>query len=130
VLADRGEGPPQVILMATGSEVSLCIGAYETLVAEGVAARVVSMPSWDLFEMQDQAYRDQVLPPSVTARLAVEEAAEMGWARYVGLTGEVIAMRSFGASAPIKALEDKFGFTPEKVLEAARRQLARGKPAA
>jgi transketolase len=130
VLADRGEGPPQVILMATGSEVSLCIGAYEALCAEGVAARVVSMPSWDLFEQQDQAYRDQVLPPDVTARLAVEEAAEMGWDRYVGLKGEVIAMRSFGASAPIKALEDKFGFTPEKVLEAARRQLAHGQPKA
>jgi transketolase len=130
ILHDAEGGAPQVILMATGSEVSLCIGAYEALCAEGVAARVVSMPSWDLFEQQDQAYRDQVLPPDVTARLAVEEAAEMGWDRYVGLKGEVIAMRSFGASAPIKALEDKFGFTPEKVLEAARRQLAHGQPKA
>ena len=123
VLADSGEGPPQLILMGTGSEVSLCIGAYETLAAEGARVRVVSMPSWDLFEQQDAAYRRHVLPPQVTARLAVEEAAELGWDRYVGFEGEVIAMRSFGASAPIKALEDKFGFTPEKVLAAARRLL-------
>ncbi len=126
VLADAGEGAPDVILMGTGSEVSLCVGAYETLAAEGVKARVVSMPSWDLFERQDQAYRDSVLPPQVTARLAVEAAAELGWDRYVGSAGEVIAMRSFGASAPIKALDETFGFTPEKVLAAARRQLARG----
>ena len=127
VLADGGDGAPQVILMATGSEVSLCVTAYETLKAEGVRARVVSMPSWDLFERQDEAYRNHVLPPQVTARLAVEEAAELGWDRYVGLAGEVIAMRTFGASAPIKALEDKFGFTPDKVLAAARRQLNAGK---
>jgi transketolase len=122
VLADgAGGGDPEVILMGTGAEVALCVAAYEQLVAHGVKARVVSMPSWALFERQDQAYRDQVLPPQVTARLAVEEASPLGWDRYVGPKGEIIAMHSFGASAPGKALRAKFGFTPEKVLEAARR---------
>ena len=125
VLADNG-GAPQVILMATGSEVSLCVEAYEQLVSEGVRARVVSLPSWDLFEAQDEAYRRSVLPPEVTARLAVEAAAQLGWDRYVGPAGEVIAMRSFGSSAPIKDLHARFGFTPQHVLEAARRQIANG----
>jgi len=124
VLADGGGSPPELILMATGSEVSLCVQAYETLAAEGVRARVVSMPSWELFEAQEEAYRRAVLPPEVTARVAVEEAAALGWDRYVGASGEILAMRSFGASAPGKAVQGKFGFTVEHVLEAARRQLS------
>ncbi len=127
VLADAGGGPPELILMASGSEVTLCVGAYEALAAEGVRIRLVSMPSWELFEAQDERYRRSVLPPETTARVAVEAAAALGWDRYVGPAGEVIAMHSFGASAPIKALQGKFGFTPEKVLEAARRQLGRTK---
>jgi transketolase len=130
-LADNANGgAPEIILMGTGSEVSLCVQAYERLVAEGVRARVVSMPSWDLFEAQDEAYRRAVLPPEVTARVAVEEAAAMGWDRYAGPTGEILAMRSFGASAPGKALEARFGFTVEYALAAARRQLAGGAAAA
>ena len=124
VLADCQGRTPEVILMATGSEVALCIEAYERLTAEGVAARVVSMPSWDLFEDQDDAYRSGVLPPGVTARVAVEEAAPLGWDRYAGPSGEIIAMRRFGASAPIKDLSAKFGFTGEHVYQAARRQLS------
>jgi transketolase len=120
VLAESGEGRPQIILMATGSEVSLVVGAYEALAKEGVRARVVSMPCWELFEEQPEAYRRSVLPPEVTARLAVEQAAVLGWDRYVGPQGKVIGMHTFGASAPISALLGKFGFTPEKVLEAAR----------
>ena len=124
VLADASDGVPELILMASGSEVSLCVAAYEALAAEGVRVRLVSMPSWDLFEAQDEAYRHSVLPPDVTARVAVEAAAALGWDRYVGPAGEIIAMHTFGASAPIKALQTKFGFTPEQVLAAARRQLA------
>jgi transketolase len=124
VLADGGAGAPEVILMATGSEVSLCVEAYERLIAEGVRARVVSMPSWELFEAQDEAYRRAVLPPAVAARVAVEEAAALGWDRYAGPSGEVLAMRCFGASAPIKAVQARFGFTAHHVLDAARRQLA------
>ena len=126
VLADAEGGPPDVILMGTGSEVALCVGAYEALKAEGVRARVVSMPSWDLFEHQDQAYRDEVLPPDVTGRVAVEQGAKLGWDRYVGAGGAVIAMHTFGASAPAAALATKFGFTPERVLEEARKQAGRG----
>jgi transketolase len=122
VLADSDDSDPTVILIASGSEVSLCVQAYEKLKAEGVAARVVSMPSMDLFESQDQAYREQVLPPQVSGRVAVEAAAALGWDRYVGPTGEIIAMRSFGASAPIEALKTRFGFTLDHVYEAARRQ--------
>ena len=123
VLACTDYPIPQVILLATGSEVSLALEAHETLVAEGVASRVVSMPSWELFEEQDQEYRDFVLPPKVTARVAVEAAAPMGWDRYVGAGGEVIAMHSFGASAPIGPVMKHFGFTAEHVCEAARRQI-------
>lgn len=122
VLADSGK-TPAVILIATGSELSLAVEAYEKLAAEGVAARVVSMPSWELFEEQPQSYRDEVLPPSVTARVAVEAASPIGWHRYVGLTGEVVCMNGFGASAPASALMKKFGFTVDAVLDAARRQL-------
>ena len=111
ILADAEGGKPQVILIATGSEVYLCIDAYEKLKAEGIRARVVSLPSWDLFDRQDQSYRDQVLPPDVTARVAVEQAAVLGWAQYVGPKGRIIGMRSFGASAPLKDLQKKFGFT-------------------
>ncbi|WP_411288705.1 transketolase-like TK C-terminal-containing protein, partial [Phenylobacterium sp.] len=118
------EGPAEIILLATGSEVAACVTVHERLVAEGVRCRVVSMPSWELFEAQDPSYRRQVLPDQVTARVAVEAAAPMGWDRYVGAAGEVVAMRSFGASAPFAALESKFGFTPAYIYEAARRQLA------
>jgi transketolase len=119
ILADAEGGKPQVILMATGSEVNLCIDAYEKLKQEGIKARVVSMPSWDIFEHQDQRYRELVLPPEVTARVAVEQASTLGWAQYVGAEGRVIGMRAFGASAPLKDLQKKFGFTPEAVIEAA-----------
>jgi len=120
VLADAEGGRPQVILMATGSEVSLCIDAYEKLKQEGIRARVVSMPSWDIFEHQNQSYREQVLPPEVTARVAVEQASTLGWAQHVGAEGRVIGMRTFGASAPLKDLQKKFGFTSEAVMHAAR----------
>ncbi len=120
VLADAADGQPQIILMATGSEVSLVVGAYEALTAEGIRARVVSMPSWELFEKQPEEYRRRVLPPEVATRLAVEQAAVIGWDRYVGPAGRVIGMHTFGASAPLSALLGKFGFTPDKVLEAAR----------
>jgi transketolase len=105
--------------------VSLAVSAYEELVRDGVGARVVSMPSWNLFERQDQAYRDSVLPPSVTRRVAVEQASTFGWERYTGLTGAIIGMDTFGASAPLKDLQKKFGFTPEAVVAAAREQLGR-----
>ena len=119
VLADAEGGKPQVILLATGSEVSLCVDAYEKLKQEGIPARVVSMPSWDIFEHQDKAYRDQVLPPAVTARVAVEQASTFGWAQYVGPQGRIIGMRTFGASAPLKDLQKKFGFTPDAVVQVA-----------
>ncbi len=125
ILADSPGGAPEVILMATGSEVSLIVGAQDALEKEGIRSRTVSMPSWDLFEQQSKEYRDSVLPPEIEARLGVEQGAAMGWDRYVGLKGTIIAMHSFGASAPLSALLTKFGFTPEKVLEAAR-ALARG----
>ena len=125
VLADSGGGPPELILIATGSEVSLCVGVYEKLASEGVKARVVSMPSWELFEQQDEAYRAAVLPPAVTRRVAVEQASTLGWERYTGLRGAIIGMKTFGASAPLKELLVKFGFTPEHVYAAAKQQLAR-----
>ncbi len=120
VLADAEGGKPQVILLATGSEVSICVDAYEKLKQEGIQSRVVSMPSWDIFEHQDKAYRDQVLPPAVTARVAVEQASTFGWSQYVGPQGRVIGMHTFGASAPLKDLQKKFGFTPDAVIQAAR----------
>ncbi|MEP6967131.1 MAG: transketolase, partial [Pseudomonadota bacterium] len=126
VLAGGRDERPEVILIATGAEVGLAVGAYERLVAEGIAARVVSLPSWELFEAQDRAWRDHVLPPDVTARVTVEAASPLGWDRYAGPTGEIIAMRSFGASAPIGPLMTHFGFTVEAVYEAARRQLGKG----
>ena len=116
---------PDVILMASGSEVSLCVAAYEQLTKDGVKARVVSMPSWELFEHQSQAYRDSVLPPSVVARVAVEQAATFGWDRYVGASGSIIGMKTFGASAPLKELQKKFGFTLERVVAEAKAQVGR-----
>jgi transketolase len=126
VLADS-EGTPDVILIGTGSEVQLCVAAYESLTAEGIKARVVSMPSWDLFERQDEAYRNSVLIPDVLARVAVEQGSVIGWDRYSGSSGTIIGMHTFGSSAPIKDLQTKFGFTPEKVAQAARDQIARHK---
>ena len=120
ILAEAEGGTPQVILMATGSEVSLCIDACEKLKAEGVRARVVSIPSWNLFDDQDQSYRDQVLPPEVTARVAVEQAAAFGWERYTGSRGRIIGMRSFGTSAPLKDLQKKFGFTADAIAQTAK----------
>jgi transketolase len=128
VLADPPDGDePEVILIASGSEVSLCVDAHEELLAEGIRSRVVSMPSWDLFEDQPQAYRDSVLPPDITARVAVEQASTFGWERYVGWSGRVIGMKTFGASAPLKELQRKFGFEPERVAETVRELLGRRK---
>jgi transketolase len=124
VLAEAPSGRPDVLLMATGSEVALCLGAYDQLTKDGVNARVVSMPSWELFEQQSQAYRESVIPPDVTARVAVEQASTFGWAHYTGATGAIIGMRTFGASAPLKALETKFGFTPDHLVAVAKAQIA------
>jgi len=125
VLADAEDGRPDVLLLASGSEVALCIAAYEQLKLEGVKTRVVSMPSWDLFERQDGRYLEEVLPAAVKARVSVEAASALGWERYVGRHGEIIAMRSFGLSAPGKAVAAHFGFDVAHVLAAARRQLER-----
>jgi transketolase len=126
ILVDS-DGKLDVILMGTGSEVSLCVEAYEQLKAQGIKARVVSMPSLDLFERQDETYRNQVLPPRVKARVSVEAASTFGWSHYVGPTGVAIGMHRFGASAPIKDLLKKFGFTTEKVVAAARATIAQSK---
>jgi transketolase len=123
ILADAPDGKPDVLLLASGSEVALCLAAHEQLKTAGTKARVVSMPSWELFDDQPQEYRDLVLPPQVTARVSVEQASAFGWARYVGASGHSIGMRSFGASAPLKDLVKKFGFTPEHVVAAAKEQL-------
>jgi len=126
-LADAPDGKPEVILMGTGSEVALCVTAYEQLQSEGIKARVVSMPSWDIFEKQSDDYKKQVLPPAIKARVSVEAASTFGWSQYVGPTGKMIGMHRFGASAPIKDLLKKFGFTPDKVVEAARAAIAASK---
>jgi transketolase len=123
VLADASDGKPDVLLLATGSEVSLCLDASEQLTQEGVKVRVVSMPSWELFERQPQAYRDSVIPPDVTTRVSVEQASTFGWSRYVGPAGISIGMTTFGASAPLQQLQKKFGFTTTHVVEAVRRLL-------
>jgi len=120
VLADASEGRPEIILIATGSELSLAVQAHETLIAEGISSRVVSMPSWDIFDEQSADYRDSVLPPTVRARVAIEQASTFGWERYVGQEGRVIGMHTFGASAPLKELQRKFGFEPERVLAIAK----------
>jgi transketolase len=125
VLADAPGGAPEVLLLGTGSEVSLCVAAHEQLAKDGVKSRVVSMPSWELFDRQDKAYKDSVLPPSVSARVSVEQGSTLGWERYVGSGGRAIGMRTFGASAPLKDLQKKFGFAPESVVAAAKEQLSR-----
>jgi transketolase len=126
VLADAPGGKPDVILIATGSELSLAAQAHEQLIAEGVRSRVVSMPSWDIFENQSQDYRHSVLPPDVLARVAIEQASTFGWERYVGAKGRVIGMHTFGASAPLKELQKKFGFEPDQVVSIAKALLAEG----
>jgi len=121
VLADAQGKKPQLILIASGSEVALALEAYQKLSAEGIGVRLVSMPSWDLFEKQSQSYRDEVLPPEVTARLAIEAATPFGWERYVGTKGDVIGLKRFGASAPYKALAEHFGFTAANIVQRARK---------
>ena len=125
VLADAPGGNPEVILIASGSELCLAVEAYGKLVAEGIRARVVSMPSWEIFDRQTQEYRDSVLPPQVKARVAVEQASTFGWERYVGSSGRVIGMHTFGASAPLKALQEKFGFEPARVVASAKELLGK-----
>jgi transketolase len=130
ILAEAPNGTPEVLLLATGSEVALCLEAYEQLKAEGIQARVVSMPSWEIFEYycrHHPEYREHVLPAAVTARVSVEQASTLGWARYVGSTGRTIGMETFGASAPLKALQRKFGFTPASIVTAAKEQRAHGR---
>jgi transketolase len=124
VLADPPNGDPEVILIATGSEVSLCVEAYEQLTQDGVRARVVSMPSWELFDDQDKRYRESVFPPNVRARVSVEEASDFGWSKYTGTHGHNLCIETFGASAPLKQLLKKFGFTVERVVAAAKSQIA------
>jgi transketolase len=128
VLAEADGGAPEVILLATGSEVHLALAAREELQSEGIGTRVVSMPCWELFDRQPQAYRDEVLLPTVKARVSVEEASTLGWDRYVGDGGAVIGMHTFGASAPLKQLLTKFGFTPDQVAQTARECLALTRP--
>jgi transketolase len=125
VMADTPGGPPEIVLIASGSEASLVVEAHETLAAQGIRSRIVSMPSWDVFEHQPQSYRDDVLPPAVKARIAVEQGSVLGWDRYVGAGGRIIGMKTFGASAPLKELQRKFGFEPEKVVTAALEVLGR-----
>jgi transketolase len=125
VLADAADGSPEVIIIASGSEVSLAVQAHENLLTEGIRSRVVSMPSWEIFDHQTQAYRDSVLPPDVKARVAVEQASTLGWERYVGTSGQVVGMNTFGASAPLKELQKKYGFEPGHVVAAVKQQLGR-----
>jgi transketolase len=124
-MADAPDRSPEIILIASGSEVALIVQAHETLTAQGIRSRVVSMPSWDIFEQQPQSYRDGVLLPAVKARLAVEQGSVLGWDRYVGPAGRVIGMKTFGASAPLKELQRKFGFEPERVVAVAMELLGR-----
>lgn len=126
ILADTPDGLPDVLLLASGSEVALCVQAYEQLTAGGIKTRVISIPSWELFEQQSQEYRDNVIPPSVTARVSVEQASTFGWARFTGLGGARLGMKTFGASAPLQELQRKFGFTVESVVAAAREQVQPG----
>jgi transketolase len=125
VMSDAPGGAPEIILIASGSEVALVVSAHEALAAQGIRSRVVSMPSWDIFEHQPQSYRDGVLPPKVAARIAVEQGSVLGWERYVGAAGRVIGMKTFGASAPLKELQRKFGFEPERVVAVAKEMLGR-----
>ena len=123
VMADATGGPPEIILIASGSEVSLVVAAHEVLASQGIRSRVVSMPSWDIFEHQPQSYRESVLPAEIKARIAVEQGSALGWDRYVGAAGRVIGMETFGASAPLKELQRKFGFEPERIVDLAREML-------
>jgi transketolase len=123
VLADPEDGDPELILIATGSEVALAVEAHEELIAEGVRSRVVSLPSWSIFDRQPEDYREAVLPSTVAARVSIEEASTLGWDRYVGTRGRMIGMHTFGSSAPLKDVLGKFGFTPERVVETAREVL-------
>jgi transketolase len=125
ILADAPGGNPEVILIGTGSEVALCLEAYEQLSKEGIKPRVVSMPSWELFDDQDKEYRDLVLPPQVKARMSVEEASDFGWCKYTGTDGHNVCIETFGASAPMKQLLKKFGFNAEHIVAAAKDQIAR-----
>ena len=125
ILAEAPGRRPDVLLMASGSEVALCVEAHERLTAQGIQSRVISMPSWELFDDQDEVYRDWVLPLDVRARVSVEQASVFGWAKYVGRHGQSIGMRSFGASAPLKDLQREFGFTVERIVEAAKDQIQR-----
>jgi transketolase len=125
VLADASDGNPEIILIATGSELSLAADAHERLFAGGIRSRVVSMPSWDIFERETQEYRDSVLPPDVTARVGIEQASTFGWERYVGTVGRIIGMHTFGASAPLKALQQEFGFTADNVVATVKSLLHR-----
>src|SRR5262249_12839153 len=124
VLIDAEGGEPDVILIATGSEVGLALSAREELATEGIGARVVSMPCSELFDRQPLEYRDEVLPPHIPARVAIEQASTLGWHRYVGDSGAIVGMHTFGASAPLKQLVKKFGFTPDAVSEVARERVA------
>jgi transketolase len=125
ILADASGGDPEAILIASGSEVSLAVDAHEKLIAEGIRSRVVSMPSWDIFEHQPKEYRESVLPAKVTARISIEQASTFGWERYIGPSGRMIGMKTFGASAPLKELQSKFGFEPGLIIEAAKELLGR-----
>jgi transketolase len=124
-MADAENGKPEVILIASGSEVALCVAAYEKLKRDGVGARVVSMPSWELIEKQDENYRNEVLPPDIKARVTVELGSVIGWDRYAGPSGTILGVHSFGASAPGPDVTRKFGFVPDKVAAAATAQIAR-----
>jgi transketolase len=129
ILADAEDGEPEVLLLGTGSEVHLCVNAYEQLKSDEIKARVVSMPSWELFEQQSENYRESVIPPDIAARASVEQASTLGWTEYVGSNGRAIGMKSFGSSAPLKDLQEKFGFTPQSVAKEAMellRSLERG----
>ena len=125
ILTDAADGKPEVLLLATGSEVALCLEAGARLEAQGTSARVVSLPSWELFELQEKDYREAVLPPEITARVSVEQASTLGWERYVGTEGAMIGMETFGASAPLECVKQKFGFTVDRIVEEAREQVAR-----
>jgi transketolase len=120
VLADAEGGDPDLILIATGSAVHLAVGAHEQLAGEGIRSRVVSLPCWEVFDRQDAEYRDEVLPPGVTTRLAIEEGSPLGWERYVGADGRILGIGTFGQSAPFKDVEEEFGFTPDRIAQVAR----------
>ena len=125
VMADAPVGAPEIILIATGNKVTLAVDAHEVLVSQGIRSRVVSMPSWDLFEHQPQSYRASVLPPNVTARIAIEQGSVLGWERYVGAGGKVIGMTTFGASEPLKELQRHSGFETGRIVSAATELLGR-----